>query len=247
MRSEAEFQALLASLQGGDKQAKDPNMILGEYKPPPYLNNNGLVRKAPGGGLDPWLSLKERAIVMRWSKEEREIFYDKFVQHERHEERFAKIAHALSNVMGGRKKHGDVVQYYYKNKRTKEFTNEVRSRQRQRRLLKQQAQAASGGNKSARGKQPNQYTKKKGDSSKGDRPKQPNQYTKRNAAKAKEEEKARKANAARGDLSDGGDSSSRSAPSRRANKAHWTVAEEAILGSAFQRVLCRTWYEGRWS
>jgi hypothetical protein len=112
-------------------------------------------------------------------------------QFERHEERFAKIAAALVGIMGGRKKHGDVVQFYYKNKKTAQFTEEVRQRRARQALLKQQRAEAAGKtqDKPARPKQPNQYTKAReaaaaaaaAAAANGDPPprKQPNQYTKK--------------------------------------------------------------------
>eukprot|EP01048_Picozoa_sp_COSAG05_P005519 COSAG05_NODE_329_length_11294_cov_59.570076_10_plen_408_part_00 len=200
VNSEAEFQAIMHSLQTGDKHCTVPPMMASKYQPPPFLDNNGLVMESAR-------LLAERKLNMRWSEQEVELFYEKFAQvggrrpassrahmapvvcalcglcparvrcgcgepvianvrdnesvclcvctcrvcvssvsaqHERHEERFAKIAHALQKMVvlpPCTKKHGDVVQFYYKNKKTPEFSKQLKRQRNLKSKMKAQAQA----------------------------------------------------------------------------------------------------------
>jgi hypothetical protein len=60
VRSEAEFQSIMAQLQGGDKQAVIPPMLVGLHQAPPFLDDNGRVHDCAA-------LLRERQVQMRWS------------------------------------------------------------------------------------------------------------------------------------------------------------------------------------
>ena len=59
VRSEAEFQSIMAQLQGGDKQAVIPPMLVGPHQAPPFLDDNGRVHDCAA-------LLRERQVQMRW-------------------------------------------------------------------------------------------------------------------------------------------------------------------------------------
>ena len=148
VRSEAEFQAIIHSLQGEGARGHCavPPMQPSQHQPPEFINDNGLV-------LDSAALLAERKLNMRWSAEEIDVFYDKFVLHERHEERFAKIAYSLERLQvmpPCTKKHGDVVQFYYKNKKTPEFSKQLKRHRSLKSKLKQQAAAQAEANRASK-------------------------------------------------------------------------------------------------
>ena len=217
VRSEAEFQSIIAQL-GVDKTATVPDMEPPQLRIPNYESDNGLV-------LDCAKMLEEQALINQWSEEERSVFFDKFLQFERHPERFNKIAQALGSIEGlGRKKnHGDVVRYYYQNKKKPMFSKEVSRRRSKKNLLKQ-AQAAE--RKKAAPEVKDKASKAKAKAKKS--PKGPNRSPARSDTDQSEDESNEDAAHGAQEGSDGDqDSDNRQHP--RPNKAHWTVAEEQIF------------------
>ena len=217
VRSEAEFQSIIAQL-GVDKTATVPDMEPPQLRIPNYESDNGLV-------LDCAKMLEEQALINQWSEEERSVFFDKFLQFERHPERFNKIAQALGSTEGlGRKKnHGDVVRYYYQNKKKPEFSKEVSRRRSKKNLLKQ-AQAAE--RKKAVPEVKDKGSKAKAKAKKS--PKGPSPSPARSDTDQSEDESNEDAAHGAQEGSDGDqDGDNRQQP--RSNKAYWTVAEEQIF------------------
>lgn len=121
VRSEAEFQSIMSMLQGGDKHATAPSMTTlqpAAHRLPVYIDTNGLVNKF--GDRDCVAELAERAKINPWTDDEKSTFMDKFAQYEKHLDRFFKVKASLPH-----KSYGDVVQYYYKNKKKPEWKREV--------------------------------------------------------------------------------------------------------------------------
>jgi hypothetical protein len=175
--------------------------------------------------LDCAKMLEEQALINQWSEEERSVFFDKFLQFERHPERFHKIAQALGGVEGiGRKKnHGDVVRYYYQNKKKPTFSKEVSRRRSKKNLLKQ-AQAAE--RKKAAPEPKDKGSKSKAKAKKS--PKGPTRSPARSDTDQSEDEVYDEA--ARGTQEElDGDQDGGNKQQPRSNKAHWTVPEEQIF------------------
>ena len=213
VRSEAEFQSIIAMLahEQADKTCHVPDMEpAAKYRLPQFESNNGLVR-------DSMALLKEQSLLNQWSEEERAVFYDRFVHYEKHEERFHKIAEALGKLepharcttgLGRKKSHGDVVRFYYMNKKTEAFSKEVRTRQQRRRMLKKAQEEERRKNAAAAPKRSPKASDEEGAGSEEDE-----SYS-TDEEEIDEEEAERR---------------------RKLNKSYWTVAEEGIFGGEYQR------------